>query len=79
MLEADPDANAALYGYLLAVADIDSYSPFIRAVFAAPTERYLPYAISDRRARQSHPVLQAFISLLLTDSRFNSSATFRRC
>lgn len=56
------------------VADIDSYSPFIQAVFgSAPTERYLPYAISDRRARQSHPVLQAFISLLsLPDSRFVS-------
>ncbi|MDU2941573.1 MAG: exodeoxyribonuclease V subunit gamma, partial [Enterobacteriaceae bacterium] len=34
---------------------------------------YLPYAISDRRARQSHPALQAFISLLsLPDSRFVS-------
>lgn len=56
------------------VADIDSYSPFIQAVFgSAPADRYLPYAISDRRARQSHPVLEAFISLLsLPDSRFVS-------
>ena len=45
------------------VADIDSYSPFIQAVFGSATgDRYLPYAISDRRARQSHPALQAFIS-----------------
>ena len=56
------------------VADIDSYSPFIQAVFGSATgDRYLPYAISDRRARQSHPALQAFISLLsLPDSRFIS-------
>lgn len=56
------------------VADIDSYSPFIQAVFGSATgDRYLPYAISDRRARQSHPALQAFLSLLLLpDSRFIS-------
>lgn len=59
---------------IVMVADIDSYSPFIQAVFgSAPADRYLPYAISDRRARQSHPVLEAFISLLsLPDSRFVS-------
>ncbi|MNV07758.1 RecBCD enzyme subunit RecC [compost metagenome] len=56
------------------VADIDSYSPFIQAVFGSATgDRYLPYAVSDRRARQSHPALQAFLSLLaLPDSRFIS-------
>lgn len=56
------------------VADIDSYSPYIQAVFGSATgERFLPYAISDRRARQAHPALQAFISLLsLPDSRFIS-------
>ncbi|WP_149023083.1 exodeoxyribonuclease V subunit gamma, partial [Salmonella enterica] len=63
MLEADPTLTPR--DIIVMVADIDSYSPFIQAVFgSAPTERYLPYAISDRRARQSHPVLQAFISLL---------------
>lgn len=72
MLEADPTLTPR--DIIVMVADIDSYSPFIQAVFgSAPTERYLPYAISDRRARQSHPVLQAFISLLsLPDSRFVS-------
>ncbi|HBL4692367.1 exodeoxyribonuclease V subunit gamma [Citrobacter sedlakii] len=72
MLEADPSLTPR--DIIVMVADIDSYSPFIQAVFgSAPPERYLPYAISDRRARQSHPVLQAFISLLsLPDSRFVS-------
>ncbi|HCN1398949.1 TPA: exodeoxyribonuclease V subunit gamma [Escherichia coli] len=72
MLEEDPTLTAR--DIIVMVADIDSYSPFIQAVFgSAPADRYLPYAISDRRARQSHPVLEAFISLLsLPDSRFVS-------
>ncbi|HFZ8995509.1 TPA: exodeoxyribonuclease V subunit gamma [Citrobacter freundii] len=72
MLEADPTLTPR--DIIVMVADIDSYSPFIQAVFgSAPADRYLPFAISDRRARQSHPVLQAFLSLLtLPDSRFVS-------
>lgn len=72
MLEEDPTLTPC--DIIVMVADIDSYSPFIQAVFgSAPADRYLPYAISDRRARQSHPVLEAFISLLsLPDSRFVS-------
>ncbi|HFI2646668.1 TPA: exodeoxyribonuclease V subunit gamma [Escherichia coli] len=72
MLEEDPTLTPR--DIIVMVADIDSYSPFIQAVFgSAPADRYLPYAISDRRARQSHPVLEAFISLLsLLDSRFVS-------
>ncbi|MCI6600570.1 MAG: exodeoxyribonuclease V subunit gamma [Escherichia coli] len=72
MLEEDPTLTPR--DIIVMVADIDSYSPFIQAVFgSAPADRYLPYAISDRRARQSHPVLEAFISLLsLPDSRFVS-------
>ncbi|EGK4062295.1 exodeoxyribonuclease V subunit gamma [Escherichia coli] len=72
MLEEDPTLTPR--DIIVMVADIDSYSPFIQAVFgSAPADRYLPYAISDRRARQSHPVLEAFIILLsLPDSRFVS-------
>lgn len=72
MLEEDPTLTPR--DIIVMVANIDSYSPFIQAVFgSAPADRYLPYAISDRRARQSHPVLEAFISLLsLPDSRFVS-------
>jgi len=59
---------------IVMVADIDAYTPFIQAVFGnAPPERALPFAISDRRASQAHPALQAFISLLsLPDSRFTA-------
>ncbi|WP_437888466.1 exodeoxyribonuclease V subunit gamma [Phytobacter sp. V91] len=70
MLEEDPQLTPR--DIVVMVADIDSYSPYIQAVFGSATgERYLPYAISDRRARQAHPALEAFISLLsLPDSRF---------
>ncbi|QOV67986.1 exodeoxyribonuclease V subunit gamma [Citrobacter sp. BDA59-3] len=72
MLEADPSLTPR--DIVVMVADIDSYSPYIQSVFgSAVGERYIPYAISDRRARQAHPALQAFISLLsLPDSRFVS-------
>lgn len=70
MLEADPELTPR--DIIVMVADIDSYSPFIQAVFgSARDERWLPFAISDRRARQAHPALQAFILLLgLPESRF---------
>jgi len=72
MLEEDPSLSPR--DIIVMVSDIDSYSPFIQAVFgSASGERYVPWAISDRRARQSHPALQAFITLLsLPDSRFVS-------
>jgi len=59
---------------IVMVADIDSYAPYIQAVFGnAPADRYLPFALSDRKASQAHPALQAFISLLdLPQSRFTA-------
>ncbi|MBU3894547.1 exodeoxyribonuclease V subunit gamma [Serratia rubidaea] len=72
MLAEDPQLTAR--DIIVMVADIDSYTPYIQAVFGnAPADRYLPFAISDRKARQAHPALQAFISLLdLPQSRFTS-------
>jgi exodeoxyribonuclease V gamma subunit len=72
MLEEDPGLSPR--DIIVMVSDIDSYSPFIQAVFgSASGDRYVPWAISDRRARQSHPALQSFITLLsLPDSRFVS-------
>ncbi|WP_413739662.1 exodeoxyribonuclease V subunit gamma [Sodalis sp. RH14] len=57
---------------IVMVADIDRYTPAIQAVFGhAGSGRYLPFAISDRRARHIHPALPAFLSLLeLPQSRF---------
>ncbi|HEI8868411.1 exodeoxyribonuclease V subunit gamma [Serratia sp. AKBS12] len=72
MLAEDPQLTPR--DIIVMVADIDSYTPYIQAVFGnAPPERYLPFAISDRKARQAHPALQAFISLLdLPQSRFSA-------
>lgn len=72
MLEQNPQLNVR--DIIVMVPDIDNYSPFIQAVFgSASGERYLPYAISDRRTRQLHPVLQAAITLFsLPESRFNA-------
>ncbi len=52
MAMLEEDATLTPRDIIVMVADIDSYSPFIQAVFgSAPADRYLPYAISDRRAR----------------------------
>jgi len=72
MMADDPDLTPR--DIIVMVADIDAYTPFIQSVFGnTPPERALPFAISDRRASQAHPALQAFASLLsLPDSRFTA-------
>ncbi|WP_312046552.1 exodeoxyribonuclease V subunit gamma, partial [Erwinia sp.] len=74
MMAEDPQLSPR--DIIVMVADIDAYTPFIQAVFGnAPAERWLPFSISDRRASQAHPALQAFIALLsLPDSRFTSES-----
>ncbi|CUX96725.1 exodeoxyribonuclease V subunit gamma [Candidatus Doolittlea endobia] len=59
---------------IVMMPDIDFYTPAIQAVFGNTSgNRYLPFAISDRRARYFHPLLPAFLSLLdLPRSRFSA-------
>ena len=53
---------------IVMVPDIDSYTPFLQAVFGSVSdERYIPFALSDRSASQEHPVLAAFAKLLTLD------------
>ncbi|PHM72138.1 exodeoxyribonuclease V subunit gamma [Xenorhabdus kozodoii] len=70
----DDDPSLTPRDIIVMMADIDNYTPYIQAVFGnAPDDRYIPFAISDRKARQAHPVLQAFITLLdLPQSRFTA-------
>ncbi|WP_241570013.1 exodeoxyribonuclease V subunit gamma [Rosenbergiella collisarenosi] len=70
----DQDAELSPRDIIVMVADIDVYAPYIEAVFSrANNDAYLPFAISDRSASYAHPVIQAFIQLLmLPDSRFTS-------
>lgn len=50
---------------IVMVADIDAYSAAIQAVFgSAPSERFIPYSISDRTADKESPLLGAFLHLL---------------
>ncbi|BAH82997.1 exodeoxyribonuclease V subunit gamma [Candidatus Ishikawella capsulata] len=50
---------------IVMVTNIDSYVPFIQATFAnAPSERYIPFSLSDRRAISTHPIILAFMTLL---------------
>lgn len=50
---------------IVMVADINAYSPAIQAVFGnAPSDRYIPYSISDRTAQQESPVLSSFLELV---------------
>ncbi len=45
--------------------DIESYVPFIQAVFgAAPRERFIPFALADRRPRAERPLIEAFLGVL---------------
>lgn len=60
---------------IVMVADINSYSPAIQAVFSnAPTDRYIPFSISDLSADVENPILKAFVRLVeLPASRCSSS------
>ncbi|MFB6422140.1 MAG: exodeoxyribonuclease V subunit gamma [Candidatus Malihini olakiniferum] len=59
---------------IVMVVDIDTYTPFIQAVFEnVPISRYLPFTISDQQAYYANLVLPAFFSLLeLPHSRFTA-------
>lgn len=72
MLSEDPALTPR--DIVVMAANIDSYTLYIQAVFGnASAERYLPFTICDRKVRQTHPALQAFISLLdLSQSRFTA-------
>ncbi len=63
---------------IVMVTDIDSYAPYIRAVFGhVPAKRYLPFTISDSKALYAHPILAVFITLLdLPHSRFTAEQVF---
>jgi len=73
MFEANPSLSPR--DVIVMVADINAYSPAIQAVFGnAPSERFIPFSISDRSADQESPVLAAFLRLLtLPDSRCSAA------
>jgi exodeoxyribonuclease V gamma subunit len=62
---------------LVAMPDIETYAPFIEAVFGAPegTAIRLPFSIADRAFRADNGIADAFLRLLdLTASHFTATA-----
>ena len=56
--------------------DIETYAPFIHAVFGAPedTSRRIPFSVADRGARRQSQVIDAFLKILsLPDTRLGSA------
>ncbi|MBB5019413.1 exodeoxyribonuclease V gamma subunit [Chitinivorax tropicus] len=70
LLRDTPDLQPADIAVL--TPDIEQYSPYIEAVFAARDGvPYLPYAIADRGMRSESPLLELWLGLLnLPQSRF---------
>ena len=57
--------------------DVDTYSPWIQAVFGSLPKndpRYIPFSVSDRSVRSEHPILAGVLTLLdLDNSRCSAS------
>lgn len=61
----DADPTLELRDCVVMVSDIDRYVPYIQAVFGnAGQGRYLPFTISDQKARNIDPIVQGFFSIL---------------
>ena len=68
MFEKNPELKPRDVAVML--PDIDTYSPWIQAVFGSINyhdARYIPFSISDRSASNEHPILPALLYLLELD------------
>lgn len=74
----DNDPDLQLRDCIVMVSDIDRYVPYIQAVFGnASEQRYLPFTISDLKARNIDPIVQGFFAILnFPQSRFTSEDIF---
>ncbi|OCG24027.1 exodeoxyribonuclease V subunit gamma [Gilliamella sp. App2-1] len=74
----DADPTLELRDCIVMVSDIDKYVPYIRAVFGnAYEKRYLPFTISDQKARNIDPIVQGFFAILnFPNSRFTAEELF---
>ncbi|MDY6970910.1 MAG: exodeoxyribonuclease V subunit gamma [Thermodesulfobacteriota bacterium] len=74
MFEDDPKLRPG--DILVMTPNIESYSPFIHAVFDLPANdaKRIPFSIADRNARNESKIIDAFLSILeLNGSRFSAS------
>ncbi|OCG06959.1 exodeoxyribonuclease V subunit gamma [Gilliamella sp. wkB178] len=74
----DANPTVELRDCIVMVSDIDRYVPYIRSVFSnAPSQRYLPFTISDQKARNIDPMVQGFLAILnFPQSRFTAEELF---
>ncbi len=71
--EADPDL--APHDILVMTPDIETYGPFVQAVFGAPESEALriPFSMADRSFLHAYPLYEAVLHLLsLSQSRFGA-------
>jgi exodeoxyribonuclease V gamma subunit len=72
----DQDPNLMPEDVLVLTPDIETYAPYVEAVFDVPADDAdpFPYNLSDRGARKTSQILDAFLSILeLCGSRFSAS------
>ena len=77
MLDENPDLSPR--DILVMTPNIETYAPFIQAVFSLPAEdpRRVPFSIADRGARWESPYIESFLNLLnFSESRFGASQVF---
>ena len=76
----DTDPSLQPRDIMVMVPDINSYAPYITAVFgrlAADDPRYIPYTLADQGQRQRNPLLQALELILQAPTqRFSHSELF---
>jgi len=63
---------------IVMVPNIDSYAPYVQAVFSSVEKNcYIPFSISDVSAQQENPILVSFLQLLnLNQSRYTREDIF---
>lgn len=71
----DSDSSLSPRDIIVMMPDVATYAPYIEAVFGnAPSDRYIPYSISDRTLQQESPLLLSFLKLMvLPQSRVSVS------
>jgi exodeoxyribonuclease V gamma subunit len=72
----EKDSSLRPKDVLVMTPDIDTYSPYIQAVFDVQTDdrKRLPYSIADRSARKESEIVDTFLAILdLFGSRFGVS------
>ena len=70
------DPTLAPRDIVVMTPDIETYAPFVNAVFGAPEDdsRAIPFSVADRGARRQSQIIATFLQLLgLPDTRFGAA------